>query len=563
MAKTVRYVPTFRAPSEYERQVEEARRRAALAEALAQQQYEPMEGNAAPIPKAAPLVKALQGYLTGRETRKAREAAEEAKGMEADYAQRMLGRMQGGYTYQPDAQLEQQMAKRPEETLDQYTQRMQATPFVGRAAPVPEQTEYRPIMAERLALMLKEPEEVTRQSQYRRAPEEVLNMASTGLGAAALKDRPVMAARLAQMLETPKAKSVYGQIDPLALISSATEDSRKAFDQSVAKGAPDYTLLRRLDDGKPVFTPDQIAQMRLDVANSNINRSLGLTNIPIDQQGMVPAAPTLEQLMAPLPQNLQNLNVRPAPQAPTAPTGSGGMAPPSGISYGAALETGEFAPGRGLQYSGSATTASGRPVAPTQKPAIERVSPKEYGNLVARQPVDQGAAQAALGQVSMMRNFIQDLQQHGGTDYIFGPTQTLTPNIRGSATSAQSLFDTLRERSSVEALKQSRSEGFAPGSITEQEWPRFETAIGAIRGTKDARAMRLALENADKQLSDLEQRIINKYDSTYGDKFPLNWSPPSYKPESSLYPRPEIAAEDKAVFDRADQIIRKMQQRRK
>jgi hypothetical protein len=165
-----------------------------LAEALAQQQYEPMEGNAAPIPKAAPLVKALQGFMTARAGRQAQEAAEEAKGMEADYAQRMLGRMQGGYTYQPDAQLEQQMAKRPEETLDQYTQRMQATPFVGRAAPVPEQTELG---------------EVTRQSQYRRAPEEVLNMASTGLGAAALKDRPVMAARLAQMLETPK-EAEYG-----------------------------------------------------------------------------------------------------------------------------------------------------------------------------------------------------------------------------------------------------------------------------------------------------------------------------------------------------------------
>jgi len=193
MAKT-RYVPTFRAPTEYERQVEEARRRAMLAEALAQQQYEPMEGNAAPIPKAAPLVKALQGYLTGRETRKAREAAEEAKGMEADYAQRMLGRMQGGYTYQPDTQLEQQMAKRPEETLDQYNQRMQVTPFVGRAAPVPEQTELG---------------EVTRQSQYRRAPEEVLGMASTSLGTAALKDRPYMAQRLAQMLETPKAEEFY------------------------------------------------------------------------------------------------------------------------------------------------------------------------------------------------------------------------------------------------------------------------------------------------------------------------------------------------------------------
>ena len=75
----VRYVSTFRAPTEYERQLEEARRRAALAEALAQQEYQPMEGVAAPIPKAAPLVKALQGYLTAREGRMAKESAAEAE----------------------------------------------------------------------------------------------------------------------------------------------------------------------------------------------------------------------------------------------------------------------------------------------------------------------------------------------------------------------------------------------------------------------------------------------------------------------------------------------------
>jgi hypothetical protein len=74
-----RYVSTFRAPTEYERQLEEARRRAALAEALAQQEYQPMEGAAAPIPRAAPLVKALQGYLIAREGRMAKEAATEAE----------------------------------------------------------------------------------------------------------------------------------------------------------------------------------------------------------------------------------------------------------------------------------------------------------------------------------------------------------------------------------------------------------------------------------------------------------------------------------------------------
>ena len=168
MAKSnVRYIETFRAPTEYERQMAEARRRQAMAEALAQQEYQPMEGAAAPIPKAAPLVKALQGYLTAREGRKAREAAEEAKGLEETYAQRMLGRMEGGYVYDPTA---------------------------PAAAPIPEQTQL---------------EEVTRQSRYKQSPEEALAMASTSLGAAALKDRPVMAQRLAQMLEAPK-EAEYG-----------------------------------------------------------------------------------------------------------------------------------------------------------------------------------------------------------------------------------------------------------------------------------------------------------------------------------------------------------------
>ena len=163
----VKYTQTFRAPTEYERQLEEARRRAMLAEALAQQQYEPMEGNVAPIPKAAPLVKALQSFMTARAGRQAQEAAEEAKGMEADYAQRMLGRMEGGYVYDPTA---------------------------PAPAPIPEQTQL---------------EEVTRQSRYKKSPEEALAMASTSLGAAALKDRPIMAARLAKMLETPE-EAEYG-----------------------------------------------------------------------------------------------------------------------------------------------------------------------------------------------------------------------------------------------------------------------------------------------------------------------------------------------------------------
>lgn len=228
----VRYVSTFRAPSEYERQLEEARRRAMLAEALAQQQYEPQEGAVAPIPRAAPLVKALQGYMTARAGRQAKEAEEAAEGMKEDYAQRMLGRMEGGYVYEG-----YDPSKPP--------------------APIPEQTELG---------------EVTRQSQYVRSPEEALAMASTKLGADTLKDRPIMAARLAQMLETPKetAPMVTGGMfrDPKTgkwqEIPGYTEQQRSIAEARRPPATPTVPKEERLvsilgDDGKPIFVRESEA----------------------------------------------------------------------------------------------------------------------------------------------------------------------------------------------------------------------------------------------------------------------------------------------------------------
>ena len=235
-----------------------------------------MEGVAAPIPKAAPLVKALQGYLTAREGRKAREAAEEAKGMEADYAQRMLGRMEGGYTYQPNTALEQQMAKRPEETLDQYNQRMAATQFTAPAAAVPEQIKV---------------DEVARQSQYRRAPEEVLGMASTSLGTAALKDRPVMAQRLAQMLETPAAEEFYAPTETeTGLVQFGKRGGKRETGYKPPTKAPESTTTQRdyefarsqgyqgsFEDFRRAATPSTV--VNLDTKGSQLGQELYLKKI--------------------------------------------------------------------------------------------------------------------------------------------------------------------------------------------------------------------------------------------------------------------------------------------
>ena len=123
---------------------------------------------------------------------------------------------------------------------------MAATPFTAKAAAVPEQTELG---------------EVTRQSQYRRSPEELLGMASTGLGTQVLKERPVMSARLAEMLKTPAAEEfgttpVKGKGGKFYLASK----SGKLIETNVE--APDETLapteLSRLikeRDALPVDSP--------------------------------------------------------------------------------------------------------------------------------------------------------------------------------------------------------------------------------------------------------------------------------------------------------------------
>jgi hypothetical protein len=73
----VKYTQTFKT---YEDAAAEARRAQAMAEALQQQAYQPIQMDAAgPISYTQGLAKVLQSYLAGREGRKAREAEAESK----------------------------------------------------------------------------------------------------------------------------------------------------------------------------------------------------------------------------------------------------------------------------------------------------------------------------------------------------------------------------------------------------------------------------------------------------------------------------------------------------
>lgn len=153
----VKQVQVFSLPTEYERQAAEARRREMMAEMLAQQAYDPGQYQGAPIPKAAPVVKALEGYLRGREMRKAREAGEKAEAEVSRAGQQIMGRLMGG-------------------------------------APIAE-----PVMPDASGL-----DEVRVQSQYRASPDDAMRMAMTPAGSAAMRGNPALAAMLARTMEPPE-----------------------------------------------------------------------------------------------------------------------------------------------------------------------------------------------------------------------------------------------------------------------------------------------------------------------------------------------------------------------
>ncbi len=520
MAKSDRrFVSTFRAPTEYERQLEEARRRAALAEALAQQEYQPMEGTVAPIPRAAPLVKALQSYMTAREGRKAQEAAEQAKALEGDYAERMLGRMQGGYTYQPDTGLEQQMAKRPEETLEQYNQRMASTPFTAPAAAVPDQTELG---------------EVTRQSQYRRAPEEVLGMASTSLGAAALKDRPVMAQRLAKMLEEPeKAKLPYSAVD----MSKLTKTSREAFAASVKAGNPDYTLLESREFSE--LTPQQLIDAMFRTGEFGIKGgeytfktgqtapSLQMPRFPFQSQPT--AAPAAGPAAAP--------QVGPPPVAPrAAPTAP--ISPPAALPRAAAPTA-----------QGATTPEKIKPL-----PAIKTATPEQKLILQQDLPKARMAAQVGLGKLDQLDAYLADLENHAGLDRIAGKlNQYEFTDVDPSALSARSVFNGFLQGTSIQSVNEARQAsqtGGAFGTMTEKEWPRLEGAFGAVVAAKDPNDLRRAIRNARAQIASSRNRYTSSWEGMYGD-MDIGYEPPKYEPESMAYPREKPKqSESRSIADK-------------
>ena len=219
----INYRPTFTEPSEYERQIAEARRRQAMAEALEAQAYRPLSGSDAPTPAAAPLVAALQSFMSARQRKKAMEAATKAEEMESAAGRQIAGRLRGGYVYDPKA----------------------ATP-----AEIPEQTTL---------------EEFQPTSQYRRSAEDAMNVAMTPVGTAALRRAPMLAAALERSITPADVEEFY-----------APTATAEGFVQFGKRGGKRDTGYKAPEGGPEAVTPTTIVKDgRRIVVDARTGREIG------------------------------------------------------------------------------------------------------------------------------------------------------------------------------------------------------------------------------------------------------------------------------------------------
>lgn len=498
------FVSTFRVPDEYERARMEAERRAALAEMLEAQAYQPLNVNQpAPIAPAQGLAKVLKQYMGAYEKRKAREAEEKAKGEELETGSEIMGRLMG-----------------VDQLFDRdKTGKMQSI----YATPEQQQAQIEADIARQRATG--QLEEMTPAAQYQRDPMDALRLASTPAGVAATRGNPMLAAMLQKSLEAEKApKSPYGSVDP----AKFTPESIAKFNATVEAGKPDYTLLRSFEQTS--LTPQQMYDLIFRTGEFGLKS--GQFEFETGKTG-----PQLQ-----LPVGPQTFGAT-APQAPTTQAATATPAAP--------LTTPATQP---------ATPAASAPVSETQAatdrgpPAIEVATPQQRLKLQQEIPIARRAATSGLSKLDRLDNILADLEKHPGLENISGLIGQIPVDISPEARSARSKLNEFKEATSLQAVQEARESsatGGAYGNMTVQEWPRLESFFGSVLASKDPEDLRVAIQNARRQIAASRNLYTNAWRDTYGD-LDIGYSPIEYTPEGTRFRE----GNQGDVRSRADAILR-------
>jgi hypothetical protein len=103
------------------------------------------------------------------------------------------------------------------------------------------------------------------------------------------------------------------------------------------------------------------------------------------------------------------------------------------------------------------------------------------------------------------------------------------------AREARGIYNTLRDRTALlktAMVREANATGGAFGNMTEQEWPRLESAFGNISNAQDPEGLITSLDNYIGNVNSMGKNNLGIYENTYGK---LDWSSAPYMPLSKKY----------------------------
>ena len=491
-----RFIQTVSMPTEYERQAAEARRRQALAEALEAQAYQPLSGSAAPTPSAAPLVMALQSFLSARQRRKAEEAGEKAKTADIEGMRELVRQLGPQERTGAETAMEQMRdTAMPGQLSAQGTYTpSQITPM---SAPIGmPYTQAAPTGQERQNLLL--------QAQFGgtpRAGELAKALMAVKPEEFDIKETGVGLMRVGKTTGTAKPITYGGEVlMPRDAYSMGMTPAQKAqYELDVQKYG--------IDRAQANLARTKAADEGIDVSSVNIPGAIGAPRAapqagppPVRVPSMTPAQMRMDQ------------GTRPAVTGPATPR-------PAVTPVSAA--------------AAAPTTGETRRVPLIESPQLGAKQRREL--LLVKEPA-RARASSTQSEIQSLVDLANDLKNHPGLPEITGKLgQYSVTDLSPLAREARGLYDTLRMKTSLlktAMVREANTTGGAFGNMTEQEWPRLESAFGNISNAQDPAGFVTSLNNYINNVNSMGATNLGIYENTYGK---LDWKPTPYEPLSKRY----------------------------
>lgn len=158
---------------------------------------------------------------------------------------------------------------------------------------------------------------------------------------------------------------------------------------------------------------------------------------------------------------------------------------------------------------------------PNQEKPPKPLSEKDKIKLKHAKIKDKSSLDSVDLSIDTLDKAIIKLIKEPGVSSIFGPMDARTPNLRSTATNAQTVLDSIVGQLGVRALNDMRAAnqtGGAVGQVTEKEWPILQSQLGSLSQMQDWAHAKATLEDIQTTLIRIRSNAQSKYTEMWEDQ---------------------------------------------